>query len=372
MQVQGATSAAACHQFDPDTASAYLEQALSSRVLATYEDHLAACVSCRQHVIELSSLLPPRPVVTAPILAPASIRERWSQWLSGWRLGIVAGLGAVAATVLLVVVLVQRSKLESTSPLIATRQKETQATPLPKSAVPVESPTEFQRENKVGASGVPAADSPLPGNQTAARQTSAATPAPATSSPAGAPPSAAVPPLPAPPPVLSTVERKDVATELEANQRQMRDLRAQKPSGPEVNQQQGNRAGEDGKKYIPAPLADDAVQPASKTSESALESKLERQRIEDAVANRQAWKQRAITLSKPVPTKAINGKTFRQENGVWTDEAYEAKKGLPLVRVKYESEDYQQTLKDIPSLKPYFDLQSVIVVWQGKVYRVEK
>ena len=390
MQVQGATSVAACHQFDLDSASAYLEQALSQRALTTYEEHLTSCTSCRRHIIELSRLLPAQSSAAEPVVVRASFQARLREWFSGWQLGALAGLGAVAATVLLVAVVVNRSRLDSASPMVAVQQSEAPATlPEPSSlSVPV---GEIKHESKPMPSASPAATPPLMDSQGSAKAVPAATPA-ATTPPQPVEGASSVAAPPPPPPALSKAEteRKDVAANQPAAaggsvaQNQVQNLRIQKPSGPEVNQRQAERALERARKdsESAAQSADSAApasaKPAPKSPEKPPEKVVEkRSREMEEDANKQQTKARAMKLPSvlmaPVPrNRVVSGKTFRQENGLWIDEAYDASKGLPVVRLTRDSEDYKQTLKDLPSLKLYFDLKSVIVVWQGKVYRVEK
>ena len=95
-----------CAGFDFDTASAYLEHTLQSKASALYEDHLAGCASCRNQVVELSRLMPAEPVVASAV---PPIRAKWSEWFSGWKLGMIAGLGtATAAILLFTMVAIQR------------------------------------------------------------------------------------------------------------------------------------------------------------------------------------------------------------------------------------------------------------------------
>jgi len=74
--------------------------------------------------------------------------------------------------------------------------------------------------------------------------------------------------------------------------------------------------------------------------------------------------------SLSLTTQKVNGKTFRLEQGVWIDSDYKPQDKLPLTRLKRESREYQETLKKLPALKPFFNLGLVTVVLQGKVYEV--
>ncbi len=382
-QVQGAGNGAACHQFNPDMASAYLEQALTRRALTTYEEHLASCASCRRDLIELSRLLPPIAVET--VIIRQSLPERLSEWFSGWRLGAVAGFGAVAATVLLVAVMVNRSSQESASPMVAGKQNEAQATPEPFSA------TVATEEAKRQSTPTPSASIAANGRLTD-QSIAKATP-PATVQSAGEASGVVAPPPPPPAslpaPSKAEIERKEITADqiAVARQNQIQNLRSQTPSGPEVNQSQVDRAMERAKKdnekdSEPAPPSAGAMaapKPALKSAEKPSERIVERQRAAPPaeVADQKKSKQSEMRADPAAKTSAprsrvVSGKTFRQENGIWIDEAYEPGKGLSIIRLTPDSESYKQTLKETPALKPYFDLKPVIVVWQGKVYRVEK
>src|SRR5215510_1350705 len=83
----GAAPVAACAGFDLDAASAYLEGALGQSHRADYESHLAGCVTCRRHLIELSRLAQTAPrAETQPVTVmgqtPAWVR--WREVVTGW------------------------------------------------------------------------------------------------------------------------------------------------------------------------------------------------------------------------------------------------------------------------------------------------
>jgi hypothetical protein len=385
--VQGLRSDAACHQFDPDTASSYLEQVLSQRALTAYEEHLASCASCRRDLVALSRLLPPPLTSVEPVMIRKSWSEQARDWFLGWRLGALAGFGAVAATALLVATIATRPNPESASPMIAGQQNKAQATPEPM--------PESVATDKANRQSSPAPSASLAANarledQPIAKATPPAT-KPAQPQAAGEASSAATAPPPPPPAVLSApskeeAERKENTVDqiAVARQNQLPNLRGQVPSGPEFNQLQVDRAMERAKKDNEkdnAPTSAGAMpapKPALKSAEKPAERAAERQRAASAdVAEPTKSKQtemRAISTAKPsaARSRVVSGKSFRQENGIWIDEAYDASKNQSIIRLTNESEVYKQTLKDTPALKPYFDLKPVIIVWQGKVYRVEK
>ncbi len=399
VQKQGAASLAVCSQFDPETASAYLEQALSQRALTAYEEHLATCTSCRGHIIELSRLQSPVNAPNKVLLAP-SLKERIHEWFSSWQLSALTGLGAVAAAILLIVFVLNRPTTDTTTAMVADNRSGGQSTPMPEAESqdtsaenPAQGTTPAPPSSPVGQAPLPYPTIAKPG-AVPTLQSQPRTIGSNETLPQYSPPPA--PPLPAPVPSKGEAESKD----LNANQvaqasgrammgPQQGNLRGVTASGPEANQMQPERILELRKKDVPPPVVADAAAPASapasakaatKSNERSAEQVIEKPRSEiAATADRKEekekpknLKQRAVSLSKPVRTKTVNGKIFRQESGVWIDERYDAGKRIPVVRLTHNSPDYQQTLKEIPGLKPYFDLQPVIVVWRGKVYRVEK
>ncbi|HWQ33348.1 MAG TPA: carboxypeptidase regulatory-like domain-containing protein [Blastocatellia bacterium] len=72
-------------------------------------------------------------------------------------------------------------------------------------------------------------------------------------------------------------------------------------------------------------------------------------------------------------TQTVNGKTFRLEKGVWRDTGYNPNDKWPVIRLTRGSEEYDQTIADLPSLRQFFtSLRGhVLVLWQGTVYEVK-
>jgi len=67
------------------------------------------------------------------------------------------------------------------------------------------------------------------------------------------------------------------------------------------------------------------------------------------------------------------GKTFYLRDGVWTDSEFRPDDKLPVTDLKFASEDYFNLIGQEPKLADCFALDKrVIVVWKGKVYRVEE
>lgn len=386
--VKQQTNRARCHQFDPDNATAYLERALNKTALITYEEHLASCADCRRHLVELSRLMPTQTIASEPVITQPSLKERWSEWFSGWRLGALAGLSAVAATALLVAVVMNRQSANTAINEIAASKPamEIQATPADSPASAVEPSAQ-----NANASAAPSAS--IAPKQDRQKEISQGTQTNTANTPpviAGASSEAASPPPPpAPTPAPSAAKLEVDGKEVAANQtkaigaNQGQNFRVIPQSGPEVNQLQVERAMELKKQEMRPGVAADIVapKPAKPASKSSAESEegfaiSQRSEVADEAGKRKDGARSSAPVAKTAarstpPGKTVGGKTFRQENGVWVDNEYNPKSGSSVIRLTNESDAYKQTLKDNPGLKPYFDLKPVIVVWQGKVYRVE-
>jgi Ca-activated chloride channel homolog len=71
--------------------------------------------------------------------------------------------------------------------------------------------------------------------------------------------------------------------------------------------------------------------------------------------------------------RQIAGKTFYLINDIWTDSSFKEDEKLPVVKLKFGAGEYFNLIGREPKLADYFALgQRVVVVWEGKVYRVEE
>lgn len=67
------------------------------------------------------------------------------------------------------------------------------------------------------------------------------------------------------------------------------------------------------------------------------------------------------------------GKTFYLRDGLWTDSEFNAEEKLPVVTLKFASDEYFKVIGQEPRLADCFALDKrVVVVWKGKVYRIEE
>ncbi|HEX8464734.1 MAG TPA: hypothetical protein VF627_08970, partial [Abditibacterium sp.] len=69
--------------------------------------------------------------------------------------------------------------------------------------------------------------------------------------------------------------------------------------------------------------------------------------------------------------KTVEGKTFRLQNGVWTDSDLDAKTGLATRAVKFASTEYFGLIKDARLAKWLSVGDRVALLWQGEILKVE-
>lgn len=78
-------------------------------------------------------------------------------------------------------------------------------------------------------------------------------------------------------------------------------------------------------------------------------------------------------LSTREGMRQVAGKTFYLRDGVWIDSEFKAEDKLPVVTLKFASDQYFDLIGQEPKLAECFALDKrVVVIWNGKVYRVEE
>ncbi len=88
-------------------------------------------------------------------------------------------------------------------------------------------------------------------------------------------------------------------------------------------------------------------------------------------------KQNVITAAEDDETirtgtvKKVAAKTFYLENGVWIDSEYKEEAKMPEIKLQFASNDYFDLVTKEKELAKYFALgEQVVVVWNGKIYRI--
>ncbi len=95
------------------------------------------------------------------------------------------------------------------------------------------------------------------------------------------------------------------------------------------------------------------------------------------IASQEKEELRRADKVQPSPStnqmRQVAGKTFYLRDGVWTDSEFKAETKLPVVTLKFASDEYFNLIGQESKLAECFSLgRRVTVVWKGKVYRVEE
>jgi len=78
-----------------------------------------------------------------------------------------------------------------------------------------------------------------------------------------------------------------------------------------------------------------------------------------------------VFLRQSAQNQFVGNKNFINDGGVWTDTEFEPSKQLKEVVLKFGSDEYFDTALKEPELARYFSIgNSVVVVWNGRVYKV--
>ncbi|HEX5085254.1 MAG TPA: zf-HC2 domain-containing protein [Blastocatellia bacterium] len=421
----GAAPVAACAGFDFDAASAYLEGALGGSHRADYESHLAGCVTCRRHLIELSRLAQCAPFPEAQPAAPNKTDRLspWVRWkealaaridLSSWNFKwpITGATGAVFA--ILIAALGAQSWRQSSrqSPIqsdVVFRGQATQSSSagLAEAAQPLSTPdVEVSTQNAEVNGGVSVdqnstqiyterlevpAPAPLVGPQVnnpnvpiEARNGALAL---STNLP-GEPPVATAPtPTPSaapeaswhnPPPHLDAIE-EFAPRVTKANVNTLRhspplELNPMKSESPKPYPRGWGRG------FVPAPQAlPDSESGAKPSPTSRLKSAL----ADIKRLNPIKWPFSSESEQKPDQESQDSvdngmvwrhrGRVFVYDKGTWIDQEYKPEmqewRCWTLTR---NSEQYKQVLADEPQLKEFFDRGPILIVWKNQIYKVLK
>ena len=87
-------------------------------------------------------------------------------------------------------------------------------------------------------------------------------------------------------------------------------------------------------------------------------------------AREQQEAERVTVEDSPSVVRRVDGKTFYLRDGVWTDSEFKPDSRLPETTLSFGSDDYFALLKQKPRLANFFALGRVLVVFEGRIYRV--
>jgi hypothetical protein len=398
----GAYNESATHM-DADELSAYAEGALPDSARSRYASHLADCDSCRKIVTEL--------VISSDVEAKESsgsvaqtIEARgrsWREWLAALFappvLRYAAPVVALFAFAAIVFVIVTRNR-EVTSFVAQNEPNRQQSAntgaPQPNNEQGTATrPSDDNHGNTSAANANAAAQNPAAAPaQTAQREAATATPAgqsdgvsTATSNTASR---AANEPQPPPPsvqeraaetkapakPVQSEQPSDTFAADRRAKEKDDATLSAQKraesnevttggttSAAPATTTRRGRKAEGAGAGAL-----------GSTSTESSDEERQKNQAAKTAPAATAGARRDSAEADEDstAETRAVAGKRFRQQNGVWVDTAYNSSRSV--IRVKRGSEQYRALVADEPVVGTVANSFSgaVIVVIRSKAYRI--
>jgi Ca-activated chloride channel family protein len=87
-------------------------------------------------------------------------------------------------------------------------------------------------------------------------------------------------------------------------------------------------------------------------------------------AREQQEAERVTVEDSPSVVRRVDGKTFYLRDGVWTDSEFKPDFRLPETTLSFGSDDYFALLKQKPGLANFFALGRVLVVFEGRIYKV--
>lgn len=354
------------NHLDVDELNSYAENVLPPAARARYTEHLAECSRCRALVVKLSASAP---VVTAKANVPAAQTSRLREFLASLFSPMVLRYAApalallIAAAIGLVVIRSTNRQSESVAQLTADPQSQ----PTSVAAEQAQTPTSFYDSAPLAGSTSPSSTA-SPAD--AGRVDPAASGAPAQAEKSTGPtpetrkevktedeevaaaPAAAQAPKPA-----ATAD--DMRVEIEGR-KPTESPRAAAPVGDLARQRTADAVKEEQKKV-------EDTQTARETAGARAGNERGRSSEPEGAFSVQSQKEKDRADG---PTRSVAGRSFRKQNGVWTDTAYNP--GSSIVNIARGSEQYRALVADEPEIKSIADQLDgpIIVVWKGRTYRI--
>ncbi|HVF89620.1 MAG TPA: hypothetical protein VNH22_06100 [Blastocatellia bacterium] len=397
-----------CREFDPDYASAFVEQSLTPGEQSRYEDHLAACHPCRSSVIALARLADADADRSRAELEPApalderarSARGGLGAWLGGW-LGPVSVRHLVPAAVAFLIVAVslpllllrKDSRPETARAGVATTQEQSAGGQTKDGAGLASSKpdekTEIARAEPAKASEPAASNRPQPATEAPAKESDGAalTDQPAPAAPpkmeqvASAPiaeetsrdvagsvqrPSQPSEPAPAPEAAETKLARIDETSSLRVpgDSKGSAEMIVVKPGVYSGSQSSGRIT-------TGTITPKDAIAPISSSSADAMRRGLARGNPE---AESRARNSSEAARLRGTATRKIGSKTFWLVKGVWTDKKYNSGREQAEITVVRDSDIYSDLMAKHGGLKVFFTAfpsdERVTVVYKDTVYKL--
>lgn len=357
---------------DAQSISAFVENALPDTTRVRFAAHLADCSDCRQILVNFASIQEAEAVEVAETI-PAAPKTRPS-WFADWFTLPNLAYAAAALTILFIGVfgfVAFRAKQETITPTVAlVETEETEAkreerrraarapeptpepTPQPTPEVQIDVPANSAADNANSAQNL---------NQNVPEQS----------------PNRGLPPS-----VVATRGGQGNAAETASPRREPEAAAPRETPRSSATQQQsqtlaaantsatGNPVGS----ATPTPMRA-ANPPADATAVFGAANSANSNRTGDAQSNQaeapalanQNRTERAAPTSRSLAVKTVGGKTFQKLAGVWRDAAYN---GQTIVNVGRGTNEFKKLENNLRSIANGFASETVIVVWQGKAYRI--
>ncbi|MBI2933408.1 MAG: VWA domain-containing protein [Planctomycetes bacterium] len=136
------------------------------------------------------------------------------------------------------------------------------------------------------------------------------------------------------------------------------------------NDMAGRAKDSGGASGVPAAPAESTLAQAESKKLQELRKGASTDDLEEAL---EAATERARRQGRPdVGVKVVGAKTFFLRNGIWTDSAYDEKDIEKAITVTYLSDEYFKLAEDAALAKLLSVGESLIVVFEGKIYRIVK
>ncbi len=116
------------------------------------------------------------------------------------------------------------------------------------------------------------------------------------------------------------------------------------------------------------PAATTSLMTTGRDAVEASKKAKEQQNTVDISSDDESFK-----LETQMGIKKSGLKTFYSENNVWVDSEYKEEAKLTEIKLKFASDEFFNLIAKEKALAQYFAVgEQVVVVWKGKVYRIEK
>lgn len=364
------------NHLDADEIAAFAENALPQSARSAYVAHFAECDSCRSILSnfilmnEDAEESPASVIVSEKIVV--SEKQTWSEWFAGLfslpKLGYATATLAILFIGTFAYINFQANKTSQTA--MVQPAEVGQAEQRPQRQNPAPAPTQVEEQE------VAAAEEPTPEDVNANTAVALdASPTPNASSEDNLPPSYRV--------TTGRGNNKDVApveTQTARNNQSSNSVAASTPSNPVVAQATPAAESRDESKIV----TDDA-ELAKKADDAKAKEELDRNKQSVAVTSAApagvADVETAQRSAKPaaapptdlqkrervLPPRTVGGKTFRNRGNLWVDSAYGSQ---ILTNVSRGSDEYKKLDAAVRSIADNFRGETVIIVSQGKAYRI--